>query len=99
MKYPIVTFYDGTKKIISYDEFELNGPGGLSLARKAIPLKHAWALTVHKCQGLTLEAAVVSLTHIFCPGLAYVALSRVRSHESKCLVLFLMCRFAIVWVR
>ena len=53
-----------------------------SPARYQIPLAIAFAVSIHKAQGATLDTAVLDLTNSFVPGHAYVALSRVRSIET-----------------
>ncbi|NCN41730.1 AAA family ATPase [bacterium] len=57
----------------------LDADGKEVASAKNFPLSLAWAVTIHKAQGATLDRAVVSIRGLWEPGQAYVALSRVRS--------------------
>ena len=79
---PVVRFENDVQRVVYpvCQDTELGDPPPFSvIARTQIPLLPAWAIKIHKSQGMTLERAVVNLEHIFEPQMAYVALSRVRS--------------------
>ncbi|KAI1783638.1 hypothetical protein LXA43DRAFT_850307, partial [Ganoderma leucocontextum] len=60
---------------------------GKSVSRTQLPLRLAWAVTVHKSQGLTIARARIGLGRTeFCSGLTFVALSRVKSLDTLALV-------------
>lgn len=52
---------------------------------RQLPLKHAWAITIHKSQGLTFDKAIIDATYSFSHGQTYVALSRCRTLEGMVL--------------
>lgn len=53
----------------------------LAFRLRYLPLRHAYAISVHKSQGQTYDGAVMDLSNLFTPGLGYVAISRVRDIE------------------
>lgn len=77
--YPIVELHDGRKIVIEPATWELRDGDKKRASIVQIPLRLAWAITVHKSQGMTLDAARVDLRRAFVEGMGYVALSRVRS--------------------
>lgn len=57
-------------------------------SRVQVPLRHAWAMTVHKSQGLTIQRLAVDMNKFFAPGQGYVALSRGVSLDGLALTNF-----------
>lgn len=53
--------------------------GGTLASREQLPLHLSWAITVHRCQSVSLDEVTLDLGRAFCHGMVYVALSRVRS--------------------
>jgi ATP-dependent exoDNAse (exonuclease V) alpha subunit len=85
--YPIVEFKaNGRRHAILPESWELRDGDKKRAGLSQIPLRLAWAITVHKSQGMTLDAATVDLRKAFVEGMGYVALSRVRRLQSLSLL-------------
>lgn len=78
-EYPVVEFLNGRVVSMMPDTWELRDGDKKRASISQIPLRLAWAITVHKSQGMTLEAARIDLRKAFVEGMGYVALSRVKS--------------------
>ncbi|XP_072297936.1 ATP-dependent DNA helicase PIF1 [Eucyclogobius newberryi] len=79
--YPRVRFLCGVTEVMKPERWVFKSGGGVHLSRQQLPLKLAWAISIHKSQGMTLDCVEISLARVFESGQAYVALSRARSLE------------------
>lgn len=84
--YPVVEFLNGKVVTVIPDTWELRDGDKKRASISQVPLRLAWAITVHKSQGMTLDAARIDLRKAFVPGMGYVALSRVKSLDNLYLV-------------
>lgn len=78
---PRVRFLCGVTEVLKPERWVFKSGGGIHLSRQQLPLKLAWAISIHKSQGMTLDCVEISLARVFESGQAYVALSRARSLE------------------
>ncbi len=78
---PIVKTRAGRRIEVGLGEWSIVDGAKILAQIKQLPLRLAWAITIHKSQGMSLDAAVIDLSKAFEFGQGYVALSRVRSLE------------------
>ena len=81
-KMPVVRLNSGREVVAEPEEWIIEDETGNVLASyEQVPLCLAWAITIHKSQGMTLDAAEIDLSRTFELGQGYVALSRLKSLE------------------
>jgi len=77
--FPIVRTFSGREIVASPETWSIEENGRVLAKVTQVPLRLAWAITIHKSQGMTIDAAEIDLSDAFERGMGYVALSRVRS--------------------
>jgi len=77
--YPIVETFEGNRITAEPVSWVIEENYETKAEIKQVPLRLAWAITIHKSQGMSLDAAEIDLSKSFVHGMGYVALSRVKS--------------------
>jgi hypothetical protein len=85
---PIIELYNGKRITLKPELWAIEEDGKIKASVSQIPLRLAWAITIHKSQGMSLDHAEIDLSRTFSYGMGYVALSRVRTLEGISLVGF-----------
>lgn len=86
--YPIIELNNGKIVTLKPMVWAIEEDGKIKASVTQIPLRLAWAITIHKSQGMSLDNAEIDLTRTFAYGMGYVALSRVRTLAGISLVGF-----------
>jgi len=77
----VVSDIDGIKHVISPTS-KSSQTRRFTCSRTQFPFKLAWAISIHRSQGLTLDSAKIDISNVFCSGQSYVAISRVSSVDN-----------------
>lgn len=80
--FPIIKTIKGKTIIASQEKWDIEKGEEIVASVWQLPLRLAWAITIHKSQGMSLDAAEIDLSRSFDYGMGYVALSRVRRLSS-----------------
>ena len=78
-KMPIVKTFFGQNITAKMAEWTIDEDNTVKAQINQIPLRLAWAITVHKSQGMNLDTAEIDLSRCFVEGMGYVAISRLRT--------------------